>query len=229
MPEKEKGKWCTDLIRTEEKDKWVHSGRSSLFDDTRAAVFSVTFRDLSERDSGTYQCGVDRTTAKDSYTEVKMNVRKERDELQTTASSFSSVKPPLITPPSPVTGSSLIISVSVLLLLIISVILFVIVTFWRRRQSHNADSSSKRSHSTPANSAAVSHAGCDYKEIKDAHKQLPTNPSDSSEPTGDSQISAADMNYAVVNFHKKADCPDRVSLRNNQDCSEYAAVNHLTV
>uniref|UniRef100_A0A672LN65 Immunoglobulin V-set domain-containing protein n=1 Tax=Sinocyclocheilus grahami TaxID=75366 RepID=A0A672LN65_SINGR len=77
MPEKEKGKWCTELIRTEEKDKWAHSGRFSLFDDTRAAVFNVTIRDLSEGDSGTYQCGVDRTTAKDSYTEVKMNVRKE--------------------------------------------------------------------------------------------------------------------------------------------------------
>uniref|UniRef100_A0A671NKH3 Ig-like domain-containing protein n=1 Tax=Sinocyclocheilus anshuiensis TaxID=1608454 RepID=A0A671NKH3_9TELE len=62
--------------QTEEKDKWIHSGRFSLFDDTTAAVFSVTFRDLSEQDSGTYQCGVDRTTAKDSYTEVKMNVRK---------------------------------------------------------------------------------------------------------------------------------------------------------
>ncbi|XP_042621158.1 CMRF35-like molecule 5 isoform X2 [Cyprinus carpio] len=169
-PEKEKGKWCIELIRTEEKDKWVHSGRFSLYDDTRAAVFTVTFRDLSEQDSGMYQCAVDRTMKKDSYTEVKMNVRKERDKHQTTSSSLSSVKPPLITSPSPVTDT---------------------------------DSSSKRSHTTPANSEA----------------------------TGDSQIvvtSAEDLNYAVVNFQKKAVCPDRVSLRNNQDYSEYAAVNHLT-
>ncbi|XP_042621164.1 CMRF35-like molecule 5 isoform X3 [Cyprinus carpio] len=131
-PEKEKGKWCIELIRTEEKDKWVHSGRFSLYDDTRAAVFTVTFRDLSEQDSGMYQCAVDRTMKKDSYTEVKMNVRKERDKHQTTSSSLSSVKPPLITSPSPVTGSSLIISVSVLLLLIVPVILLVMVTLWRR-------------------------------------------------------------------------------------------------
>ncbi len=65
-------------------------------------------------------------------------------------------------------------------------------------------------------------------ETKD--KQLPTNPSDSSEHTGDSQIlitSAEDMNYAVVNFQKKADCPDSVRLKNNQDYSEYTAIRYL--
>ncbi len=88
-------------------------------------------------------------------------------------------------------------------------------------------------------SSQVSHTGCDYEEIKDTRKQLPTNPSDSSntvyatvqKATGDSQIlitSAEDLNYTVVNFQKKADCPDSVRLRNNQDYSEYAAVNHLT-
>ncbi len=68
-----------------------------------------------------------------------------------------------------------------------------------------------------------------------ATAQLPTNPSDSpntvQKATDDSQIlitSAEDLNYSVVNFHKKADCPDSVILRNNQDYSEYAAVNHLT-
>ncbi len=67
--------------------------------------------------------------------------------------------------------------------------------------------------------------------MKDTHKQLPTNPSDSSEPTGDSQIlitSAEDLHNTVVNFQKKADCPDSIRLRNNQDYSEYTAVNHLT-
>ncbi|RXN36885.1 polymeric immunoglobulin receptor-like protein [Labeo rohita] len=85
----------------------------------------------------------------------------------------------------------------------------------------------------------VSDTGCDYEEIKDTQKQLPTNPSDSPdcvysmvhEATGDSQIlisSADDLNYTVVNFQKKADCPDSVSLRNNQDYSEYTVVNHHT-
>ncbi len=122
-------------------------------------------------------------------------------------------------------------------------------------------------------SPQVSHTGCDYEEIKDTRKQLPTNPSDSpnavyataqlptnpsdssnivyataqlptnlsdssntvyataQKATGDSQIlitSAEDLNYTVVNFQKKADRPDSVRLRNNQDYSEYVAVNHLT-
>ncbi len=88
-------------------------------------------------------------------------------------------------------------------------------------------------------SLQVSHTGCDYEENKDTQQQLPTNTPDSSntvyatvyEATGDSKIlitSAEDLNYAVVNFQKKADCPDRDRLRNNQDYSEYAAISHLT-
>ncbi len=68
------GTTCSDLIRTKEKDKWVDSGRFSLFYDRKAAVFNVTIRDLREQDSGTYWCGVDKTTAKDSYTEVNLKV-----------------------------------------------------------------------------------------------------------------------------------------------------------
>ncbi|XP_016112654.1 CMRF35-like molecule 8 [Sinocyclocheilus grahami] len=66
--------WCSDLIKTEEKNKWVHSERFSLYDDTRAAVFTVTIRDLSEEDAGTYQCGVDIHISEDFYTEVNLNI-----------------------------------------------------------------------------------------------------------------------------------------------------------
>ncbi len=65
---------CSDLIETEEKDKWVDSGRFSLYDDTTAAVFTVTFRNLSEQDSGTYWCVVDISGNKDYYTEVNLTV-----------------------------------------------------------------------------------------------------------------------------------------------------------
>ncbi len=70
-----RGQWsgCTDQIKTEEKNKWVDSGRFSLYDDTTAAVFTVTIRDLSERDSDTYWCGTERT-GKDLYTEVNLKV-----------------------------------------------------------------------------------------------------------------------------------------------------------
>ncbi|XP_026131996.1 CMRF35-like molecule 8 isoform X2 [Carassius auratus] len=70
-----RGEWsvCTDQIRTNTKNKWVDSGSFSLYDDTRAAVFTVTIRDLSEEDSGTYYCAVERSGI-DPHTEVNLNV-----------------------------------------------------------------------------------------------------------------------------------------------------------
>ncbi|XP_059407394.1 polymeric immunoglobulin receptor-like [Carassius carassius] len=65
---------CSDLIMTDKKNNRVNSGRFSLFDDTTAAVFTVTFRDLSEQDSGTYWCAADISWVKDSYTEVNLIV-----------------------------------------------------------------------------------------------------------------------------------------------------------
>ncbi|XP_059410861.1 uncharacterized protein LOC132144120 [Carassius carassius] len=260
---------CKDLIKTDIKDKLVDSERFSLYDDTRAAVFTVTIRDLREQDSGTYQCAVDKSWT-DSYTEVKLNVVTAADCCQKSISlsaaagasvniscrypqshradvkfvcrrsgsdlcaEETSVKEsrrwsaegqmqlyddreqqlltgiishvtqqhsaeywcgvqsdgghksfitrvlisvtdgsPLVSSVSPITGSSLIISVSVLLLLIVT------VTLWRRRQSHNTHSSFKRSQSTPANIDAAAHYRCDYEETEDSHRQLPTNPSGS--------------------------------------------------
>lgn len=71
-----KGQWsdCTDQIRTGTKDKWFKSGRFSLFDDTTAAVFTVTIRDLTEQDSGIYYCGTDIYAKVDSEAEVNLNV-----------------------------------------------------------------------------------------------------------------------------------------------------------
>uniref|UniRef100_A0A8C1I2F4 Ig-like domain-containing protein n=1 Tax=Cyprinus carpio carpio TaxID=630221 RepID=A0A8C1I2F4_CYPCA len=65
---------CSDLIKTKEKDKWVDSRRFSLYDDTRAAVFTVTIRNLREQDSGTYRCAVDISLYGDFYTEVNLKV-----------------------------------------------------------------------------------------------------------------------------------------------------------
>ncbi|XP_067258956.1 uncharacterized protein [Chanodichthys erythropterus] len=148
-------------------------------------------------------------------------------------------------------GSSLILPLVLVLVLIIAGLLLLFLC--KKHQSRGGDSSSQTG---PGKHEVVSHTGCDYDEIKDTHKQLPTNPSDSSDivyataqlPTnhcvssncvyatvqkasGDSHYcitSAEDLNYAVVNFHKRSDCPDSVSFRNDQDYSEYAAVNHLS-
>ncbi|XP_073764037.1 polymeric immunoglobulin receptor-like isoform X2 [Danio rerio] len=71
-----KGQWseCTDRIRTGTKDTWVQSGRFSLYDDTTAAVFTVTIRDLTEEDSDMYYCGTDIYGKVDSATEVNLKV-----------------------------------------------------------------------------------------------------------------------------------------------------------
>ncbi|XP_056625143.1 uncharacterized protein LOC130437689 [Triplophysa dalaica] len=69
-------KKCSDLIKTEIKNKRFKSGRFSLYDDTTASVFNVTITDLNEDDSDTYYCAVDRSLW-DIYTEVKLNVRED--------------------------------------------------------------------------------------------------------------------------------------------------------
>ncbi|XP_067258953.1 polymeric immunoglobulin receptor-like isoform X2 [Chanodichthys erythropterus] len=69
---------CSDLIKTDIKDKWFNNGRFSLYDDTRSAVFTVTIRNLTEEDSDTYWCGTDIYAKKDSYTEVNLNVIRDQ-------------------------------------------------------------------------------------------------------------------------------------------------------
>ncbi|XP_016112657.1 CMRF35-like molecule 2 [Sinocyclocheilus grahami] len=241
---------CSDLIKTEDKDKWVDSGRFSLYDNTSAAVFTVTIINLSEEDSGTYQCGVDIRISKDSYTEVKLNVLTDTDVpkatpsllpssstppsssssssssvFKTTTSNFTSESPNMLK------GSSLIIPL-VLVLLVLIIVCVLLLFLYKKHHSRGGDLSSQTG---AGKNELVSHSGCDYDNIKDTQKQLPRNPSVSPDcvqkATGDSQnviTSAEDLNYAVVHFHKKADCPDSVRLRNNQDYSEYPAVNHLT-
>ncbi|XP_050956752.1 polymeric immunoglobulin receptor-like [Labeo rohita] len=377
---------CSDLIKTEVKEKWADKGRFSLYDDTSAAVFTVTIRDLSEQDSGTYQCASDLSLSKDSYTEVKLNVLTAADcceksislsaaaggsvnisckypqshsadvkfvcrrsgsdlcaeetsvkenrrwsaegqiqlyddreqqlltgtishvtqqhsaeywcgvqsdqghksfitrvlisvtdipktplpsssspsssssssssssPLTSASSSSLSVRSSQITGVSKSTaaGFSLIIPLVLVLLALIITGLLLLFLF-KKHQSQGAGSLSQ---AEAGKRDLVSHTGCDYENIENTQKQLLTNPSDSSntvyataqlptnpsvspdcvyctvhEATGDSQVvitSADDLNYTVVNFQKTADCPDSVSLRNNQDFSEYAAVNHHT-
>ncbi|KAL7852055.1 hypothetical protein SRHO_G00178400 [Serrasalmus rhombeus] len=76
-----KGPWpeltCTDQIKTGVKNKWINSGRFSLFDKTRAAQFWVMIRELTVEDSGTYQCAVDKDLAIDVYTPVELKVEED--------------------------------------------------------------------------------------------------------------------------------------------------------
>ncbi|KAK3557460.1 hypothetical protein QTP70_027747, partial [Hemibagrus guttatus] len=67
---------CSEKIKTEAKDKWVNSGRYSLYDDTKSAEFWVMIRELTVWDTGTYHCGVDITFGTDIYTPVELKVKE---------------------------------------------------------------------------------------------------------------------------------------------------------
>ncbi|XP_060776041.1 polymeric immunoglobulin receptor-like isoform X2 [Neoarius graeffei] len=67
---------CSDQIKTGDKNKWVNSGRFSLFDDTKSAEFRVMIRELTVQDNGTYQCAVERRAATDIYTPVELKVKE---------------------------------------------------------------------------------------------------------------------------------------------------------
>ncbi|KAF7712019.1 hypothetical protein HF521_001030 [Silurus meridionalis] len=56
---------------------WVTSGRFSLFDDTKSAEFSVMIRKLTVEDTGSYQCGVDKSWGNDIYTPVELKVKED--------------------------------------------------------------------------------------------------------------------------------------------------------
>ncbi|KAI5627312.1 polymeric immunoglobulin receptor-like isoform X1, partial [Silurus asotus] len=73
-----KGSWpgCSDLIKTGDKNMWVTSGRFSLFDDTKSAEFRVMIREITVEDTGTYQCGVDKSWENDIYTPMELKVKE---------------------------------------------------------------------------------------------------------------------------------------------------------
>ncbi|KTF85849.1 hypothetical protein cypCar_00044206, partial [Cyprinus carpio] len=178
---------CFELIRTETKDKWVDSGRFSLFDDTTAAVFTVTFRDLSEQDSGTYWCGVEKPGL-DPYTEVNLNV---------------------------VTDSSPIVSLVPVLLVLVLIITLVLA---------GGDSSSQTG---AGKHEAVSHTGCDYEEIQDTHKQLPTNPSDSSNTVyASAQLPTNPSDSSVYSTVQKASGDSQIFITSGARCTK---VNSLVL
>ncbi|KAL6482289.1 hypothetical protein MHYP_G00103690 [Metynnis hypsauchen] len=66
----------TKPIWTDVKNKWINSGRFSLFDDTRSAQFWVLITELTVVDSETYYCGVWKSGS-DVYTRVELKVEED--------------------------------------------------------------------------------------------------------------------------------------------------------
>ncbi|XP_039502838.1 polymeric immunoglobulin receptor-like [Pimephales promelas] len=234
---------CAKETSVNESRRWRDEGKIQLYDDREQQLLTGSISHVTEQDSE-YWCGV--------QSDQGHKIFITRVLIRVTDTSLI----------------DLLVLVLVLLLLIITGLL--VLFLCKKYKSQGGDSSSQTG---PGNHEVVSHTAFEYEDIKDTHKQLPTNPSDyfntvyataqlptnpsdscntvyataqlptnpSDSPhcvyttvekaTGDSQCcitSAEDLNYAVVNFHMESDSPDSVSIRKNQDYSEYAAVNHLS-
>ncbi|XP_056128070.1 polymeric immunoglobulin receptor-like [Rhinichthys klamathensis goyatoka] len=66
---------CSERKNPGVQDEWVENGDVSLYDDTRAGVLMVFFRELKTADAGTYRCGVNVSHYTESFTELQLDVR----------------------------------------------------------------------------------------------------------------------------------------------------------
>jgi hypothetical protein len=65
---------CSERKNPGVQDEWVENGDVSLYDDTRAGVLMVFFRELKTADAGTYRCGVNVSHYTESFTELQLDV-----------------------------------------------------------------------------------------------------------------------------------------------------------
>ncbi|XDV16547.1 hypothetical protein PO909_016213, partial [Leuciscus waleckii] len=66
---------CSERNNPGVQDEWMENGDVSLYDDTRAGVLMVFFRELKAADAGTYRCGVNVSHYTESFTELQLDVR----------------------------------------------------------------------------------------------------------------------------------------------------------
>ncbi|RXN09889.1 polymeric immunoglobulin receptor-like protein [Labeo rohita] len=65
---------CSERKNPGVQDEWMENGDVSLYDDTRAGVLMVFFRELKAADAGTYRCGVNVSHYTERFTELQLNV-----------------------------------------------------------------------------------------------------------------------------------------------------------
>ncbi|XP_050957216.1 polymeric immunoglobulin receptor-like [Labeo rohita] len=73
---------CSERKNPGVQDEWMENGDVSLYDDTRAGVLMVFFRELKAADAGTYRCGVNVSHYTERFTELQLNVKHDEKYLQ---------------------------------------------------------------------------------------------------------------------------------------------------
>ncbi|RXN29923.1 polymeric immunoglobulin receptor-like protein [Labeo rohita] len=68
---------CSERKNPEVQDEWMENGDVSLYDDTRAGVLMVFFRELKAADAGTYRCGVNVSHYTERFTELQLNIKHD--------------------------------------------------------------------------------------------------------------------------------------------------------
>ncbi|XP_042573148.1 polymeric immunoglobulin receptor-like [Cyprinus carpio] len=68
---------CSERKNPGVQDEWMENGDVSLYDDTRAGVLMVFFRELKAADAGTYRCGVKESDYTESFTELQLSVKHD--------------------------------------------------------------------------------------------------------------------------------------------------------
>ncbi|KAK2909459.1 hypothetical protein Q8A67_005296 [Cirrhinus molitorella] len=71
------------------QDEWMKNGDASLYDDTRAGVLMVFFRELKAADAGTYRCGVNVSLYTEIFTELQLNVKHDATYLKSVTESVN--------------------------------------------------------------------------------------------------------------------------------------------
>ncbi|XP_016398985.1 uncharacterized protein LOC107732219 [Sinocyclocheilus rhinocerous] len=68
---------CSERKNPGVQDEWMENGDVSLYDDTRAGVLMVFFRELKAADAGTYRCGVKVSDYTESFTELQLHLKHD--------------------------------------------------------------------------------------------------------------------------------------------------------
>ncbi|XP_026101151.1 polymeric immunoglobulin receptor-like [Carassius auratus] len=68
---------CSERKNHGVQGEWMDNGDVSLYDDTRAGVLMVFFRELKAADEGTYRCGVKVSDYTESFTEIQLSIRHD--------------------------------------------------------------------------------------------------------------------------------------------------------